>query len=540
MKKEFILIIFIVAFISISAGKPTPHLFTVSNNCIACHNQIINQLGKDLSIGSDWSGSMMANSARDPYWQAAIRRETLEQPEASRAIQHECAACHMPMTRYRAKIQGLKGEVFTHFPITPNNTPDHNLAEDGVSCTTCHQIRKDKLGSEESFTAGFVMDNKTPMGQRKIYGPYDVDEGRQHLMQSSSRFTPQKGSHIQGSEFCASCHTLYTHTLNAKGEVIGTLPEQVPYLEWKHSGYAGSQNCQSCHMPQEEDLVNISSVLGIPRENVSRHAFRGGNILIPKILNKHRNELGVRALPQNLQATSEGSKHHLENNTAEITIPSAKITGNTLSLEIQVRNLAGHKLPTAYPSRRVWIHLSVTNQSDEIIFESGKLNPDGSIRGNSNDTDAKSYETHYSRITQSDQVQIYEAILGDEKDRVTTVLLSGIRYLKDNRILPMGFDKKTANKDCAVYGSAEQDPDFQGQLDRIIYDIPVVRSDGPYQIQVELYYQPIGYRWAKNLEDKPSEEAARFTAYYKMFSKSSTATLSKQSLLISVKSENQP
>ena len=31
--------------------------------------------GEDLSIGFAWRASIMANAARDPYWQAAVRRE---------------------------------------------------------------------------------------------------------------------------------------------------------------------------------------------------------------------------------------------------------------------------------------------------------------------------------------------------------------------------------------------------------------------------------------------------------------------------------
>lgn len=40
-----------------------------------------------------------------------------------------------------------------------------------------------------------------------------------------------RGRHLQSSELCATCHTLYTHALGPGGEVIGELPEQVPYLE---------------------------------------------------------------------------------------------------------------------------------------------------------------------------------------------------------------------------------------------------------------------------------------------------------------------
>jgi hypothetical protein len=60
-------------------------------------------------------------------------------------------------------------------------------------------------------------------------------------------------------------------------------------------------------------------------------------------------------------------------------------------------------------------------------------------------------------------VQIYESILGDAGGAVTTGLLSGAQYLKDNRLLPHGFDKQTAEPDIAVRGEALSDPDFTGR-----------------------------------------------------------------------------
>ena len=50
-------------------------------------------------------------------------------------------------------------------------------------------------------------------------------------------------------------------------------------------------------------------------------------------------------------------------------------------MEIAIRNLAGHKLPTAYPSRRVWLHVSVRDPSGGRVFESGALREDEASRG---------------------------------------------------------------------------------------------------------------------------------------------------------------
>ena len=84
-----------------SADKQkTPHAeFHTSERCLACHNGLTTPDGKDVSIGFDWRSSIMANSARDPYWQASVRREDIDHPESKAEIEDGCADCHMPMAR---------------------------------------------------------------------------------------------------------------------------------------------------------------------------------------------------------------------------------------------------------------------------------------------------------------------------------------------------------------------------------------------------------------------------------------------------------
>lgn len=518
-------------FLSALAAAQVPQLFLTSDRCMACHNGLVTPEGEDISFGVNWRVSMMANSSRDPYWQAGVKRETLVHPSVGDAIQHECAACHMPMSRYMAKISGGMGKVFANLPITRQATPMAQLAADGVSCSLCHQIRKDKLGNKESFTAGFVVDTETVIGNREIFGPYEVDEGRKSLMRSSAQFIPHQSLHVQSSELCASCHTLYTHAFDENGEVIGEFPEQVPYLEWKHSDYYQVLNCQSCHMPVVEGKTPISSTVGQDREDVSRHVFRGGNFFIPKILNRYRDELGVAAQPQELTAASRLTVEHLQSAAAEIQLQEAEIRDGRLLARFSIANMAGHKLPSAYPSRRAWIHFAVYDGENALVFESGRFNPDGSIQGNDNDADPERYEPHYNEIDDPDEVQVYESILGGADAKVTTVLLSAVRYIKDNRLLPDGFDKATAESDIAVNGSAAADEDFVGGGDTIRFIVQVEGRPGPFSIKAELWYQPIGYRWAQNLKQESAEEIDRFVSYYDNLSKTSGI------ILTSVKAE---
>jgi len=530
--KRILLFTLIALLLSAAAAAQVPRIFVTADRCISCHNGLVTPKGEDVSIGSDWRASMMANAARDPYWHAAVRREILVHPTARAAIEHECSACHMPMLRYLAKVSGQKSPVFEHLPIVRQCTPEDRLAADGVSCAMCHQIQEDRLGKKESFTAGFVVDTGIPFGERKIFGPHEVDEGRKALMQSSSRFIPNHATHIQSSELCASCHTLFTHSLNEKGEVIGELPEQVPYLEWKHSSYYNARSCQSCHMPEVDGEMPITGVMGKQRQKFSRHAFRGGNFFMPRILNRYRDALGVTALPQELDTTFRRTARHLETSSARVTVRSARIEDSRLRVEVLIKNLAGHKLPSAYPSRRTWIHFAVFDRDGNPVFKSGGLNPDGSISGNDNDTDKDRFEPHFREIDSADKVQIYEAILAGPEDRVTTVLLTATHYIKDNRLLPDGFDKGTADADIAVQGGAEEDADFLGGGDLVRYLVPAGVSEGPFKIQVALWYQPISYRWAHNLEQEDAEEIDLFVSCYNALSDASGMVLARDEVTV--------
>ena len=68
----------------------------------------------------------------------------------------------------------------------------------------------------------------------------------------------------------------------------------------------------------------------------------------------------------------------------------------------------------------------------------------------------------------------------DENDAVTTGLLTGVRYVKDNRLLPRGFDKATHEWDIAVYGAAADDWDFTGGSDLVRYAVDVTDANGPF------------------------------------------------------------
>ncbi len=487
-------------------------LFRTAAACIACHNGVVSPAGEDVSIGAEWRASMMAHSARDPYWQAAVRREVIEHPTAAAAIEDECAACHMPMARKEAHLAGGQGEVFAN--LAGADRPDVELAMDGVSCTVCHQIAAEGLGDPATFNGEFEVASATAEGERPLFGPFEMDRGRTRLMHSATTFTPTQSEHVQSSALCASCHTLYTTALDADGNAVGRLPEQVSYLEWLASSFSAERSCQSCHMPVVTGEAPVAGVLGQPREEVSRHTFQGGNFFMLRMLNRYRNELGVEASSGELEASARRTEELLQNATARVRIENLTRQGRAVGFDVVVDNLTGHKLPTGYPARRVWLRVAVHDGSGRTLFESGAFRADGSIAGNDGDESPARWEPHHSVIRDGADVQIYEAVMEHHAGGPTTGLLNATGYLKDNRILPSGFDKIAADPDVAVHGDALADSDFVGGADRVRYEPELGEGEVPIEVVAELWYQPIAFRWARNLTDFDAPEPRRFVSWY--------------------------
>jgi hypothetical protein len=71
--------------------------------------------------------------------------------------------------------------------------------------------------------------------------------------------------------------------------------------------------------------------------------------------------------------------------------------------------------------------------------------------------------------------------------------------------------------------------DFRGGADRVRYSIDLGPAQGPFRIEAELCYQPIGYRWAMNLKNYNAEEPRRFIGYYEAAAGSSMVVLAHAS-----------
>jgi hypothetical protein len=484
--------------------------FSGSGICAMCHSSLTDEVGNDVSNDAHWRSTMMANAAKDPLWQAKISSEVARNPHVKSIIEDKCSRCHMGMARYQAKTDGTTIEVLAQGFLDPNHYL-HEAAMDGVSCTLCHQVQPDGLGTPDSYTGKYVIDTSTSPPDRLIFGPYQNPLG--NPMQQASGFNPKIGAQIEDSAHCGSCHTLYTPALDASGNYVGEFPEQTTYLEWEHAGFP--KTCQDCHLPWAEGGVVISNrpLRLAPRTPFWQHHFVGGNSYMVNLLKANAGDLGVTADDVHFDDTISRTLGQLNGNTAVLTVTPER-TGDLLTVTVEVVNLAGHKLPSGLPSRRAWLHLLVTEGSN-VVFESGKPMGDGTIEGNAADQDQTAWEPHYDTIKSPDQVQIYEPIMLNTDGEVTYTLLRANSYVKDNRLLPAGFDKDTAaGTDIAVHGVPADDVNFQGGSDKVVYEVDIAGVTGALHVTAELLYQTLSYPFVTDLNVNPTQLVDRFMGMY--------------------------
>jgi hypothetical protein len=503
-----LILLFTISPVSAEDTRFDSDHFSGSGNCSQCHDGLKDSEGEDVSIVRAWSGSMMANAAKDPLWQAKVATELKRNPHLEDVINDKCTQCHAPMANFESEEQVT---IFGEDGLLDPSNSLHDAAMNAVSCTYCHQIEDSAiLGTEEGFSGNAEISDR-----RVAYGPfYPVDTFE---MTTITGHEPVFSEHISSSALCATCHNLKTPYVDASGEIAGDdFPEQMPYTEWENSIFddAGSNptSCQDCHMPTTTAVLSTRPGSLPAREGFARHNFAGANTVMLTLLKENADTLGIDtgSIDENIALSRQ-----LLQEAVSLEILSAEMEGEELVARLKLTNNSGHKTPTSFPSRRMWLHFRVTDADGNLVFESGAINPDGSIDGANNDTDPSMLEPHYDLITSSDQVQIYESVLGNTDGNVTQTLLRAAEYLKDNRLTPAGFDKNRVPYDVAVQGGALDDLNFNEGLDEITYRIKDTGTGDYLLVEVNLNYQPLSHGMLEDLfKDNDLEQVSNFESMY--------------------------
>jgi hypothetical protein len=502
--------------------------FVTSTACSMCHSNSVSATAmrdskyRDIGPFNLWQGTMMANSARDPLWHAAVSMEVQEAPSRAATTEAKCIRCHAPMASVTQLAKG--NEVRMKDLFEPETGPTV-VGLDGVACAVCHQIKKDNLGTDESFSGGFEIGT-----ERLIFGPHK--NPATGPMQHHVDYTPTYGPHVATSEMCATCHTLFTTPIRRDGtEVQGVqFPEQTTYLEWKNSDYRDENvTCQACHMPtvdEEGEIIETRIARAppgfdfniFPREPFGRHIFTGANTLIPSILKAERAILNPVATDEAFDATIENARRYLQEKALAIRVTESRFDGETYSLGVRVENFAGHKFPTGIPIRRGWLRVTVRNKEGMILFRSGAFDKAGRLVDQNGaildiEKTGGGWEPHRTVIKRHDEVQVYEGIMADSENEQTYSLVRAATYLKDNRILPRGFRSNTPAYAQMPPVGVENDDDFGPGADEVRYKISIGQSSF-VRVDVAFFYQTASARYVNELFQVDTPEVRAFRTMY--------------------------
>jgi hypothetical protein len=489
--------------------------FTGSGNCVNCHapdpdgEALVDEHGATVSPVADWQATLMANSARDPFWQAKVDHEGLVNPAHREAIENVCTACHAPQGFHEAHMTGAAGPN----GYTMDDLMADELGLDGVGCTGCHSIDNDNLAGRSN---GDLPINTENVAWGGFENPWDG------LMSGQTGFIPAFGEHMRSSEVCASCHSLYTHTQDLDGEETGQIFfEQTTYLEWVNSAFnAENVQCQTCHMPLVEGgAIAATQPNWLFPQRFGKHHFVGGNAFMLKLMRDNAVQLNLSATSTQFDSTIARTTASLQQATANLNVRQLASSPDEWAFEVEVENLAGHKFPSGYPARVAFLEFTLVSTSGDTLFHSGAWSRENGIAGR----DA-GWEPHWNEITEENQVQIYELVLGDVAGQTTQVLERAAEVLKDNRLVPRGFSSLHPAYDTVAVGPmASLDADFNHRLgeegsgtDRLVYRVPAVDGLPGVEATVRLHYQAVPAQWVAAMFEfsDQSERIANFESMY--------------------------
>jgi mono/diheme cytochrome c family protein len=504
----------------------------------------------NLSEYGEWRYSMMGLAGRDPIFfsqlnsESTVHKNLQGQANPPAFVQNLCLHCHGVMGQRQFQIDNGPSALFTRAELSRTDSRYGALGRDGVSCEVCHHITEDGLGQPETFTGDFNLGDPA-----EVYGPYS--DVATYPMMSAMGITPMQGSAIQDPAMCGSCHTIILPVFDKNGNQVienstpKTFVEQATFPEWLNSRFS-TIPCQTCHTPAEfhDDPLNPRQVLAYKIANIedntfpevpfrepddditmdiqqpfSRHLLLGINTFALEMFKQYRRQLGLYKtdpyLPGKFANIISGQDTAISESvdiattqTATVRILSAARSNGTLTADVLVTNLAGHSFPSGVGFRRAFLNFQVLDRSGKELWASGDTSPDGVILGEKRkplvteffNPQQQAFQTHHwtgNPITNQNQVQIYEELVTDPQNQLTTSFLSLNQKVKDNRLQPQGWS--TAGpfaEETGPVGEAANDPDYTSTnspgSNTVEYQVPLAGKVGNAAVlRATLYYQSI-------------------------------------------------
>jgi hypothetical protein len=460
--------------------------------------------------------------------------------------------------------------VFQTYEQDPKNFQYGSLVRDGISCTVCHHINEDKTYGQPAGLNYFL--------EHSINGQYDVSKADElhgpfqdittYPMESALGVKPKEYAYLKSSRMCGSCHTINLPVIDKTPihPIDGTSTysiEQATYLEWINSQYqdefqpvngGASRSCLDCHMPggysnkvhnfsvpQIQTRIAVVQDTSYPQADhlapaskldvkyrtsgYRRHELVGANAFLLEMMNQFSWIMGLwtsdymsgalNGLPNAIDNIVEQA----QNNTARVDV-TASVANGTLTADVQVTNLTGHRFPSGVGFRRAFLEFVVLQKqgdAEKVIWSSGRTDEEGVILGpdgkplpsesfETGPDGKQAYQEHHNAefpITSEDQAQIYEELVQDAEGKFTTSFLRRDVEFKDNRLLPIGWTHEGPDPTLkhffleATYpkGRAASDKVYlagKGQsVVRYKVALPAGVDPAAVRVQATLYYQSL-------------------------------------------------
>jgi hypothetical protein len=359
-----------------------------AQNCTYCHSGY----GTAVAPFDTWVTSIMAQSARDPIFHAALAVANQDVNLGGST----CLRCHAP-----GAFLGERTSTGTTADFIPEDF-------DGINCNFCHRVVNPELGAlsavgypgdaaapDVPIISALAASGLIPIGDGNARYVVDPDDARrgpfsdvpQNLHGMSSSGAPVKlitSPYHRSSEFCGTCHDVSNplYSKNKKGQfVLNALgmphptedpadmyPEQRTYSEWLNSSFVNGvgfkdhrfggndpdgvvSSCQDCHMPKVIAGGCRFYEYGDPwfeRPDMPQHSFAGANTWVVQAIREQNgpDEADALGLTQDLIDQASARTIQMLQNASDMTL--TQVGGE---IKVRVTNESGHKLPSGYPRR---------------------------------------------------------------------------------------------------------------------------------------------------------------------------------------------
>lgn len=304
----------ILSFLSATQIVKLDKKYQKSNNCINCHQRIVNE----------WKSSWHSKShyKKDEYFKASVDYVKRKSRKSLNAVKVQCATCHNP--RISVTKTTLNDEISASLELNKDSKLDKavnsSTISEGINCVVCHNIDKIHYNADESKRG---MNRVKWMKSGTMTGPYSNAHSPYH--KTKSRDFMNKNA----NKLCFVCHA---NDRSIKGLTFINMQD-----EYKKS----KKMCVDCHMSPK--VKNVASNLAVKNSKpkmrmVRRHGFVGA----------HTQKMWKNAL-------------------------KLKLIQKNNKINIIIKNPQPHNIPSGFASRELIVEIYFLNNTKIIKQKSISL-----------------------------------------------------------------------------------------------------------------------------------------------------------------------